>query len=44
VKSIKDFLNELPDEKPVFVADDELYDIEYIDNDNDRVILKLKRG
>lgn len=42
-ESIANFLNELPKDKPVFISvNGLLYDIGFIDNNNDEIIITVK--
>jgi len=43
VKSIKDFLQDLPDDKVIYISiNGNIKDINYIDNDNDEIIFVSK--
>ncbi len=43
VKSIRDFLQDLPDDKPVMISyNQDMVEISYIDNDNEQVIMTNK--
>lgn len=40
VKAIRDFLQDLPDDKPVMISyNKDVVEISYIDNDNEQVVM-----